>query len=130
MIVVDASALVDLVLNHPRSQAVRRAIGDRQPWHVPHLVDVETLHALRRWWLRGELAAEDARGAWAIFDQLPLVRHTHVPLRSFSWSLRGELSAYDATYVALAEAMGLPLVTADARLARGAAGRADVRLAT
>jgi len=128
-IVVDASAVVDLLLHHPRSLAVREAIAGASPWHAPHLVDVEVLHALRRWATRGELCPAAADAAWEIFDDLPLVRHGHAPLRALSWSLRDRLSAYDAAYVSLAVVLQARLVTADARLARGAAGLVEVSVA-
>ena len=126
MIVLDASALVDALLGRPTAGATANAIRGERALHAPHLVDVEVLHVLRRWAGRGELSSGRATTALADLGDLPLVRHPHAPLRARIWALRERLSAYDATYVSLAEALGATLVTADRRLARAAAGLVDV----
>lgn len=120
MIVADASALIDLLLNRPSAAATIEAIGERRAIHAPHLVETEVLHALRRWVARGQLDAGRAKAALGDLGDLPLVHHAHAPLRERVWSLRDRLTAYDATYVALAEALDATLVTADGRLARAA----------
>jgi len=84
------------------------------------------LHALRRWVLRGSVDAARAQRALDSLAELPLVRYAHRPLSPRVWSLRDRLSAYDATYVALAEGLEATLLTSDARLERGAAGLVPV----
>ncbi len=126
MIVADASALVDLLLARPCAVRIARALQPEPLIHAPHLVDTEVLHALRRWVRAAELTDERAREALADLAALPMARHPHAPLSDRVWSLRERLSAYDATYVALAEGLDATLVTADGRLARGAAGLVDL----
>lgn len=116
MIVVDASALVEsLVRDEPDAGLVLRL--SEEELHAPHLLDVEVCHALRGLSLRREIAAGRAAAAVQDFGQLGLTRYPHGPLRDRTWALRHTLSAYDATYIALAELLNIPLVTADRRLA-------------
>ena len=122
MIVTDASALVDLILVRPTAVRIAELLETEPVVHAPHLVDTEVLHALRRWVRLDGLTAERAQEALADLAALPMVRHDHAPLSQRIWSLRERLSAYNATYVALAEGLEAGLVTADGRLARGAAG--------
>ena len=85
--------------------------------HAPHLVDAEVAHSLRRLTATGQLTAEaggEALGAWIA---LGLTRHPGHPLLPRVWQLRANVTAYDATYVALAETLGCALLTADRRLA-------------
>lgn len=85
---------------------------------MPHLVDTEIAAALRR---RAMTGASPADLAWRALDtwrRLAVTRYAAAPLVDRVWGLRDNLSTYDATYVALAELLGCPLVTADARLAR------------
>lgn len=120
MIVVDASALIELLLRRPGAPKTIAAISDRRALHAPQLVDTEVLHVLRRWVLRDWLSLARAEIALDDLRELPLVHHDHRPLRDRVWRLRERMSAYDATYVSLAEALGATLVTADRRLARAA----------
>lgn len=122
MIVTDASALLDLLLRRPAAAAIEAEIRPELVLHAPHLVDTEVLHGLRRWVRRGDLSAERAQRAIEALVALPLVRHPHEPLTAAVWSLRDRLSAYDATYAALAKGLSARLVTCDRRLARGATG--------
>jgi predicted nucleic acid-binding protein len=119
MIVLDASALVELLLGTKAGRAVATRIADpATSLHVPHLADVEVAQTLRRYVREGELDA--ASGAEALDDlrALDLERHSHEPLLGRVWALRPNLTAYDAVYVALAEALETRLVTCDGRLAR------------
>jgi predicted nucleic acid-binding protein len=125
VIVIDASALVDVLLRTPPAGAVATAIHDRGAVHAPHLVDTEVLHVLRRWVARGWLPEPRAAVALGDLADLRVVHHAHAPLRERVWALRERMSAYDATYVALAEALDAPLVTTDGRLARAAHGLID-----
>jgi predicted nucleic acid-binding protein len=96
--------------------------------HVPHLFDVEVLHALRRHSLRGVLSEEQSRPILTLLRGMKAVRYPHAPLAPRIWELRDNLTAYDAAYVALAEALDAPLVTMDGRLARSPGIRAAVEL--
>lgn len=119
MIVLDASAIVELVTGTARGSSVALRIADPAlGLHVPHLVDVEVLQALRRYERAAELEEGEATAALGAFLDLDLERHDHEPLLARAWELRANLSAYDAVYVALAEALDAPMVTCDARLAR------------
>jgi len=120
VIVIDASALVDLLLNRPTAAGTTAALAGRRSLHAPHLIHTEVLHALRRWVGRGDLGGARAETALGDLRDLPLVPHGHAPLTERVWALRERLSAYDATYVALAEALDATLITADGRLARAA----------
>ena len=125
MLVVDTSAVVAALVARPPNQALvdrLRADGDL---HAPHLLDVELLHALRRLVLAGQLSEDRAGDARADFTDLTVVRYGHAPLADRTWALGNDLTAYDATFVALAEALDVPLVTCDARLA-GAPGSSAV----
>lgn len=129
MIVLDASALVELVLGTPTGQIVAERISDPAiGLHVPHLADVEVAQALRRYTLDGEIAAGIAAVALDDFRALDLQRHAHEPLLERVWALRGNLSAYDAVYVALAEALDTVLLTCDGPLSRapGMTGRVEL----
>jgi predicted nucleic acid-binding protein len=117
VIVLDASAAVSGLLSDGE---VRRTMAV-ESLHVPHLIDSEVVHVLRRRVLVGDL---DSEVGWHVLDvwrQLAVARYPVVGLAERMWELRVNVTAYDATYVALAEALACPLLTADARLA-GAPG--------
>ena len=129
MIVLDASALVELLLNTAAGQTIATRIADPALGvHVPHLADIEVTQALRRYANEGDLEAVDAATALEDLRSLDLQRHAHEPLLDRVWALRKNLSAYDAVYVALAEVLDTVLLTCDARLARapGAARRVEL----
>lgn len=118
MIVVDASALVAaLVVEGDRASALRdRLRGERL--QAPHLIDIEVLSTLRRLIRANALAPDSADRAVARLRRWPLRRHPHVRLLTRVHRLRDSVSSYDAAYLALAEAIGAPLVTCDQPLAR------------
>lgn len=119
MIVLDASALVELLLGTPAGHVVADRIADPAlGLHVPHLADVEVAQALRRFVNGRELDARAAADAIADLRALDLQRHAHEPLLDRVWQLRQHVSAHDAVYVALAEALDAILVTCDGRLSR------------
>jgi len=129
VIVLDASALVELLLDTPAGRAIAARIADPAlGLHVPHLADVEVAQALRRYARDGELDAADAAVALEGLRSLDLQRHAHEPLLDRIWELRQNLSAYDAVYLALAEVLDTVLLTCDCRLARtpGAARRVEL----
>ncbi len=119
MIVLDASAVVELVLGSPRGAAVRaRVEHPDESLHAPHLLDVEVASVLRRYQLSGALSAEDGREALADLAGLDIARYPHDLLLPRVWELRTSVTAYDAVYLALAELLEAPLLTLDRRLAR------------
>jgi predicted nucleic acid-binding protein len=128
VLVVDSSAvLAALAARNPALGLVERLAEDGD-LHAPHLIDTEILHALRRMLRRGQITAERAHDARTDFAELTLVRYPHEPLNERVWELRDNLTAYDATFVALAEALDVRLVTCDARLAAAPGHHAHVEL--
>lgn len=128
MIVVDTSAVLSALMTSPATTRLQRRLADDGDLHVPHLLDVEILHALRRLVTTGALSDERAQEVRDDVDQLALTRYPHGPLADRIWELRHNLSAYDATFVSLCEALDVPFVTCDARLARAPAHHATVEL--
>jgi predicted nucleic acid-binding protein len=119
MTVLDASALVELLLGTETGRKVAARIADPAlAIHVPHLADVEVAQALRRYVREGALDADSAAAALEDLRSLDLERHGHEPLLDRVWALRDNMTAYDAVYVALAEALDGTLLTCDGRLAR------------
>jgi predicted nucleic acid-binding protein len=122
MLVVDASAVAELVLGRAPARAVERHVIDSGfDLHAPHLIDIEVVSAVRRVTAAGEASADRAAEAVTDLLDLPIVRYPHDILIDRVWELRTNFSAYDAAYVALAEALadrGAPLLTVDGRLAR------------
>jgi predicted nucleic acid-binding protein len=131
VIVLDASAIVELLLSTPRGLSVAARIADPSLGvHVPHLADVEVAQALRRYEREGDLDPQEAASAIATLGELDLERHAHEPLLRRVWALRDNLTAYDAVYVALAEALDATLLTCDARLARAPGRSRSIEVVT
>ncbi len=129
MIVVDASALIEVLLRTRSAPAVeQRLFVPDLTLHAPHLMDIETAQVLRRYALGGEI--DDARGRAALEDlaDFPIRRYPHDFLLPRVWELRHNLTAYDAVYVALAEALDATLLTRDRRLEGASGHRARVEL--
>lgn len=120
MIVFDASAAVDLLLNiEPRSEAVaERITRPGESLHAPHLIDAEVFHVIRDRARRRVLSTYRAEEAMDDWRDLRLARYPTWPLLDRMWDLRANVSAFDATYVSLAEALGAPVITTDRHLAR------------
>ena len=129
MIVVDASALLEVLLRTPAARAVEERLFDRrQTLHAPHLLDIEVAQVIRRYAARGEIDDERGRAALADLADFPVHRYPHDVLLARIWDLRHNLTAYDAAYVALAAALDAPLLTRDRHLAAAAGQRAHVEL--
>lgn len=129
MIVIDASALLEFLLQTPLGRRVEsRLFRDQDELHAPHLVDVEVVQGLRRLVRTGEVSAGRADEAIADLADLDLHRHAHLDLLSRAWTLRDNISAYDAIYVALAEAIEATMLTCDGPLGNtpGHRSRIDV----
>jgi predicted nucleic acid-binding protein len=128
VIVVDASVLaVALGDDGADGSSARGAVAD-EVLAAPELVDLEVLSVWRRQVAAGEMTAR--RGALAVSDlaALPLRRMSHRLVLQRCWELRNTVTVYDAAYVALAEALAIPLLTADARLSRAAGLRCEIKL--
>lgn len=118
-VVLDASVVVELVLGTRVGARVRqRLLAPGISLHGPELLDLEVLNVLRRYVQAGRIAADRADTAVRRLNELDLRRYRHGPMLPRIWSWRANLSAYDATYVTLAEVLGGPLLTTDARLSR------------
>ena len=129
MIVVDASALHEVLLRTPAAQAVEGRLFDpEETLHAPHLLDVEVAQVIRRYAARGEIDNDRGRAVLADLADLPLNRYPHDFLLPRVWDLRKNLTAYDAVYVALAEALDAPLLARDRHLAAAAGHRARTEL--
>ncbi len=129
MIVVDASALLEVLLNTSAGTLVtRRLFAENETLHAPHLVDLEIAQVLRRYALTGDL--KSTRGLQALEDlaDFPLTRYPHDLLLPRIWELRHNITAYDAAYIALAEALAAPLLTRDAALASAGGHHAQIEL--
>ncbi len=119
MIVLDASAVVDLLLNlAPRSSFVKRRIKKASPaLYAPHLLDAEVAQVLRRYVLQGELSSEDAESALDDLADMPITRYPHGPFLKRAFELRDNVTMYDALYLVLAESLNAVLLTSDVALA-------------
>ncbi len=122
MIVVDASVLIEMLLGSDNTgQLQNRLLDKHETLHAPHLVDVEIAQVMRRYVRHGECSAKRGRELLMDLSDMPIERYAHDILLTRIWAMRDNLTAYDATYVALAEALACPLLTMDAKLA-GAPG--------
>ena len=129
MIVLDASAVVELLLDTVAGRRVAILIDDAaMGLHVPHLLDVEAVSALRRFAREGIVEKDEAEAAIEHLLALDLQRHSHEGLLERAWALRNNVTAYDAMYVALAEGLNATLVTCDGRLARASGIKARVEV--
>jgi predicted nucleic acid-binding protein len=129
VIVVDASALLEFLLQTSIGVRVEaRIFRDADELHAPHLVDVEVVQGLRRLVRMGEVSSGRADEAIVDLADLDLHRHPHVDLLARAWKLRDNVSAYDAMYVALAEAIEATIVTCDRPLAKAPGRRAQVEV--
>jgi predicted nucleic acid-binding protein len=129
VIVVDASALLEFLLQTSLGSRVEaRLFREEDELHAPHLVDVEIAQGLRRLVRTGEVSSGRAEEAIADLIDLDLHRHTHLDLLNRAWKLRDNISAYDAMYVALAEAIEAPIVTCDGPLAKAPGHRARIEV--
>ena len=126
---LDASAAVELVLQTPRAERIAaRALHPAERLHAPHVIDVEVVQVMRRLVQAKEITVGRADVALSDFEGLAIERHAHRPLIRRVWGLRASLSAYDATYVALAEALAAPMLTCDEKLARAHGHKAKIEV--
>jgi predicted nucleic acid-binding protein len=129
VIVLDASVLVDYLVESDRGQEVRRRLEGDPGWlWAPAVVDAEVGHALRAEVRRRSISSAAAEEALADLMAMQLERVSHRFLAERAWHLRENLSFYDGLYVALAEALDAPLLTSDARLAKAPGTLAEVEV--
>lgn len=129
MIVVDASAIIDYLTRTDAFERIRERVdAPGEDLHAPHVLDLEVVHGLRRMTLRRTLEASRAEEALHDFAGLRVSRYPHTAFLTRIWELRANMTAFDAAYVALAEALDAPLLTTDGRLARAPAHRATIEL--
>ncbi len=129
MIVIDASALVEILLRTKRAdRLMERAFSGSEQLHAPQLLDIEIAQVLRRLLRQKDITAARAEQALQDLSDLLIERHGHQTLIPRIWQLRDSLSAYDGVYVALAEALAAPLLTCDAKLAGAHGHRATIEL--
>ena len=129
MIVIDASAVLELLLNSTTGVRVSQRIFDTdESLHAPHLLDLEVAQVLRRYAAMKELTGERATQAMDDFSNLPISRYAHIDLLPRIWQLRSSVTAYDAAYVSLAEMLDATLLTCDVKLrnSHGHSARIDV----
>jgi predicted nucleic acid-binding protein len=129
VIVVDASVVIEVSLNTPAGvRLAERVFAPDETLHTPHLLDIEVAQVLRRYTRTGELDAD--RGLQALQDlgDFPLTRYPHDLFLLRIWELRHNVTAYDTAYIALAEALGAPLLTRDAALASAPGNHAQIEL--
>lgn len=117
MIVVDASALLEVLLRTPAAPAVEARLFSGETLHAPHLLDLEVAQVLRRYERAGEVSAHRGSEAIADLGAFRIERYPHHLFVPRVWDLCANATAYDACYLALAEALDAPLVTRDGRLA-------------
>lgn len=129
MIVLDASAAIEWLLRTDKGSRIEAKIfSGSNSLHAPHLLDVEATHALRRYVREREVTEARAQEALQNLVELRILRHRHTSLLRRAWELRHHLTAYDAVYVALAEALDAPLLTCDAKIAAAPGHHAIVEL--
>ncbi|MGH2892132.1 MAG: type II toxin-antitoxin system VapC family toxin [Solirubrobacteraceae bacterium] len=117
VLVVDTSAVLAALAERVPDGALVQRLSEDGDLHAPHLIDIEILQALRGLMRGGKLSADRAEDVRTDIADLVITRYGHEPLADHVWALRDNLTAYDAAFVALSEALGAPLITCDARLA-------------
>ena len=129
MIVLDASAAVDWLLQTAAGQNIERRIySHNETLHAPHLLDLEVTQVLRRLAMQGVVSAHRADEAFSDLLDLRITRYPHLVLLPPIWQLRHNFSAYAAAYIVLAEKLGAVLVTRDGRLASASGHAAAIEL--
>ena len=128
MIVIDSSALVSFLAGIPPRASLNERIWAESELHAPHVIDLEFIQAIRGLSRGGAMDPEEAGALVRDLDDLRILRYPHHRFAQRIWALRSNLTAYDAAFVALAEALQVPLVTIDARLARAGQHLAEIEV--
>jgi predicted nucleic acid-binding protein len=126
LIGADAPAVLEVLLTTPAATEIAHFLfAAGESIHVPHLIDLEVLQVLRRY-ARSEMSSVRAEKALQLYADMRLNRYSHTLLAPRIWELRHNWTAYDAAYIALAEALDVPLITRDRALASKSGHRANV----
>lgn len=128
MIVVDASALIELLLNRERARRIAGRILTGEPIYAPQLMALEVQNVIRKCLVRNELTLTRANQALEDFTGLPVVYYPHQPFLPRIWAMRHNITTYDAAYITLAEAMPATLLTCDERLAAAKGHAAQIEI--
>jgi predicted nucleic acid-binding protein len=129
LIVIDASVLANIVGDDGSDgQRARQEFRDASDVAAPDLVDVETVAVLRKRWIAGTVSDDRFAAAVDDLEQLDLDRYPTLRFMRRAYELRANVTAYDSTYVALAETLGCELLTADGRLANASGPRCAIRV--
>jgi predicted nucleic acid-binding protein len=129
VIVLDASAAIEMLLRTTAGGRVEARVAmRRESLHAPHLIDLEVAQVLRRHAVAGMIAPGRGRQALEVLHDIAMIRYPHNTLLDRIWQLRDNLNAYDAAYVALAEALDAPLLTCDRKLAAPGQHRARIEV--
>ncbi|CAN5341056.1 type II toxin-antitoxin system ribonuclease VapC1 [soil metagenome] len=130
MIVLDASAVIDLLLNRsPAARSIAERVAAESPaLAAPHLLDAEVGQVLRRFVLASQISARRAVTALDDFAFLPITRYPHTPLLKRAFALRAHATFYDALYLSLSEGLDAAFITCDKRLATIPGARARVEV--
>ena len=129
MIVLDASAAVDWLLQTSAGQYIEKRIySHNESLHAPHLLDLEVTQVLRRLTLQAVISAHRADEAVGDLIDLRITRYPHLVLLPRIWQLRHNFSTYDAAYIVLAEKLGAALITRNRRLASASGHGASIEL--
>ena len=129
MIVVDASVIIEVLAGDEMGDMISARLAEHVGALVaPEVFELETIQTLRRLVRSGRVSAATARQGFNVLEDLRILRFSHAPLRERVWALRDNLTAYDAAYFALAEALDVPLWTRDAKFADVPGSNAAVEL--
>ena len=128
MIVLDASAAVELLGDTQAGKKIAARLSPERALHAPHLLDLEVASAFRRHSASGAVNDERIALALALHRKLRIMRHPHYPYLDRIWALRNNFSTYDACYLALAEALGATLLTRDKALATARLQRGNIEV--
>ena len=129
MIVVDASAILEVLLVTPVAQAIEeRVFSTTETLHAPHLLDLEIAQVLRCYCASEEMTSERGYQALSDLTDFPITRYPHDLFLPRIWMLRHNVTAYDTVYIALAESLSATLLTRDARLASASGHQARIEL--
>ena len=128
MLVIDASVVLEILLRTKKAPNIQKRIfREKEMLHAPHLIDLEVIQVLRRY-TRREMTEDRAHLAVVDLLDLPITRYPHDLFVLRIWEMRNNLTAYDAAYIALAEALDVPFLTCDTKLASSKGHSAQIEL--
>jgi predicted nucleic acid-binding protein len=129
LIVIDSSAVIEVLLRSQIGMEIEeRILSPFENLCAPHLLDLEIAQVLRRYCASGDMSPERGQNALDDLKDMPITRYPHDIFLSRIWELRNNITAYDAAYVALAEALPAPLFTCDKRLASAPLNEVSIEL--